>query len=245
MKKEVRGQITIFIIIAVLIISVVALFFMFKGEIGKKESVAPESASIKNFVQECLDETSKSVVFDIVERGGYEDPSKVSSTIVFNIPYYIKNNKNLMPSKEKIQEEISKYILKQMDLCIDDFALFPEYEITKGEIIVEIKIEPERVLVNAEYPLTIIKGETKSKIKEFDSEVPVRLGIVYEAVAGFIIQSISYEGVCINCLLDVSSKNNLKSEFSNYDNNTIIFTINDPQSKLNNKELVYVFANEY
>ncbi len=246
MKRGIRGQLTIFIIISVLIIASVGLFFIFRGNLqipGKP--VSPETTQIQNFVQECLEEVSESAVFDIAERGGYEDPSKISSTIVFNTPYYIKNNKNIMLSKEKIQEEISKDIVKEMKICINNFAIFPEYDITKGEIIPEIIIESERVLIDVNYPLTIIKDKSRSKIKDFNSEIPVRLWIVYDAVAGFINESINYRGVCINCLLDISSKNNLQSEFSNYNNETIIFIINDPQSKLNNREFVYVFANEY
>ena len=246
LPKSKRSQLTIFIIIAILIIAVVVLFFTFRGSLqipGKP--VSPETAEIQNFVQECLDETSELAIFDIAERGGYEDPSKVSSTIVFNTPYYIKNNKNLMPSKEKIQEEISKSLEKQMYSCVNNFALFPEYEITKGKMEIKTTIDSEKVLVEMDYPLTIKKGESSSKLKKFNSEVPIRLGIIYDAVAEFIVQSVNYKGVCINCLLEISSKNSLQSSFSDYDNKTTIFIINDPQSKLNEREFVYVFANEY
>ena len=241
-----KAQITIFIIIAILIIAVVVLFFTLRGNLNLPgKPVSPETAEIQNFVQECLDKTSESAIFDIAERGGYEDPSKISSTIVFNTPYYLKNDRNIMPSKEKIQEEISKYILKQMDFCINNFASFPEYEITEGKMIVETEIEPERVLVDIDYPLTIIKGDSKSKLEDFSSEVSVRLGIVYDAIAEFVNQSINTKGVCISCLLEVSNKNSLQSDFSDYNNKTNIFIINDPQSEINKKEFVYIFANEY
>ncbi len=237
-----KSQVTIFIIVAILIIAIVILFFSFRDKIQKE---SPETVQIQNFVQECLDETLEFAVFDIAEKGGYEDPSKVSSTIVFNTPHYLRNNKTLMPSKEKIQEEISKNVIKQIGFCIDEFALFPEYNISEGKMVVKTKIESERVLVDMNYPLTIIKGDSKFKFKNFNSEIPVRLGIVYDAVAEFIVQSKNYQGVCISCLVNISSNNDLQSSFSEYDNKTTIFMISDPQSKLNNREFVYVFANEY
>src|SRR3989344_8743485 len=129
-----RAQLTIFIIIAILIVAVVALFFSLRGNLklpGKPAS--PETAEIQNFVQECLDDSLEDVVFKVGENGGYYFPPKVS-TPVLEVPYYLKNNKNTMPSKEKIQGEISRYILKQMDFCINNFASFPEYEITKGKM---------------------------------------------------------------------------------------------------------------
>ena len=93
-----RAQLTIFIIISILIVAVVVLFFTFRGNLNLPgKPISPETAEIQNFVQGCLDETSELAIFDIAERGGYEDPSKVSSTIVFNTPYYLKNNKNTMP----------------------------------------------------------------------------------------------------------------------------------------------------
>src|SRR3989338_394101 len=174
--KKYKGQVTIFIIVAVLIIAIVILFFSFR---------------------------------------------------------------------EKIQEEISKYVVKQMDFCIDEFALFPGYNIAEGKIIAESKIEPERVLVDINYPLTIIKSDSRFKLEDFNSEIPARFGIVYDAITEFIIQSKNYQGVCISCLVNVSSENDLQSSFSDYDNKTTIFMVNDPQSELNNKEFVYVFANEY
>ena len=246
MKKR-KAQLTIFIIITILIIAAAALFFTLRGNLnlpGKPAS--PETSEIQNFVQECLDESLEEVVFRIGEYGGYYFPQKIS-TPVLEIPYYIKEGKNLMPSKEQIQEQISRGIERELFFCINNFASFPEYEITKGKITPpEVVIEPERVLVELNYPLTIIKGDSKSKIEDFNSEVPVRFGIVYDAAAEFVSESLkSHEGVCISCLFDISKENGFTSAYPNYDNNTYIFIIEDPQSKLNNKEFVFVFANEH
>ena len=242
-----RSQVTIFIIIAVLIIAIVGLFFVFRGGIEKKEVYSSEIAPIQDFVQECLDDSLEDAVFTIGEGGGYEDPLKVSSTFVFNTPYYLRNNKSLMPSKEKIQEEISKSVEKNLIFCLGDFALFPEYEITKGKMTSVSKIQENNVLIEINYPLTIkkIDSESKTKIKNFNSEVSIRLGIVYDSIAEFIEENKQTEGVCISCLVNAVGKNNLKSTFSDYDNKTIIFIVEDPNSKINNREFVYVFANEY
>ena len=240
-----RGQLTIFIIIAILVVASVTLFFVLRGTIqipGK--SLNHETTEIQNFVQECLDDSLEEVVFRIGEGGGYYFPPKVSTPLL-EVPYYIKNNKNLMPTKEKIENEISKYVSRELIFCLGDFSLFPEYEITKGEITAKTIIEPERVVVDVNYPLTIIKGETKSKIEDFSSEVPIRLGIVYDAIAEFVNEDITTEGECVSCLLKVLSENNLYSNSFDYDNKTNIFIIRDYDSKVNKKEFVYVFANEY
>ena len=245
MKKR-KAQLTIFIIITILIIAAAALFFTLRGNLnlpGKPAS--PETSEIQNFVQECLDESLEEVVFRIGEYGGYYFPQKIS-TPVLEIPYYIKEGKNLMPSKEQIQEQISRGIERELFFCINNFASFPEYEITKGKITPpEVVIEPERVLVELNYPLTIIKGDSKSKIEDFNSEVPVRFGIVYDAAAEFVEEEIKTEDFCITCLLLAINETGLKATPTFYGQKTQIFYIEDPLSEINNKEFVFVFANEH
>lgn len=241
-----RGQITIFIIIAILLVSSVVLFFVLKGNLkipGKP--ISPETVEIQNFVEECLDDSLEKVVFRIGENGGYYSLGQAVSTPVLEVPYYIKDNKNLMPSKENIENEISKYVSRELVFCLGDFTLFREYNITKGKIVATTKIESERVLVEVNYPLTIIKGESSSKIKKFNSEVPVRLGLVYDAVAEFIVADLKTDDFCITCLLSAIQETGLKATPTFYGENTQIIYIEDPLSKLNKKEFVYVFANEY
>jgi len=240
-----RGQLTIFIIISILIIAVVVLFFTLKGTLQKEKPVSPETAEIQNFVQKCLDDSLESVVFKVGENGGYYFLSSAPATTpILEVPYYIKNNISLMPSKEKIQDEISKGVARELIFCLEDFSLFPEYEITKGKMNTpEVVIEPERVLVEVNYPLTIIKGDSKSKIEDFSSEVPVRIGIVYDAVAMFVEEEIEL-GECANCFLKFLEENDLYGPIE-YFENTKIFIIRDFNSIINKKEFVYIFANEY
>ena len=247
LPKSKRSQLTIFIIIAILIIAVVVLFFTFRGSLqipGKPANL--ETAEIQNFVQECLDDSLEKVVFRIGENGGYYFPPKISTPFL-DVPYYIKNNKNLMPQKEKIQEEISKYVSRDLVFCLGDFALFPEYEITKGKMVAETKIEQDRVLIDMNYPLTIIKGESKSKIENFNSEVPVRLGIVYNAVAEFVEQQIESkaEKICVDCILISFAPQGLKSNIFWEDNETSIFIVRDFNSIVKDREFVFNFAGEF
>ncbi|MEK6823592.1 MAG: hypothetical protein AABY06_01025 [Nanoarchaeota archaeon] len=208
------------------------------------KSANPETAEIQNFVQECLDDSLEKVIYRIGENGGYYFPSKISTPLL-DVPYYLKNNQNLMPSKEEIQDQISRGIEKELFLCVENSALFPEYEITKGKMVIETKIEQERVLVDVNYPLTIIKGESKSKIEDFNSEVPVRLGIVYDAVAEFIIEDLKEEGMCVSCLLKVLEEDGLYVNNFKENENIEIFILTDYDSIINKKEFVYNFANEY
>ena len=245
--KNKKAQLTIFIIISILIVAVVVLFLTLRGNLNLPgKPVSPETAEIQNFVQTCLDDSLERVVFRVGENGGYYFPPKVSTPIL-EIPYYIKDNKNLMPTKENIGNEISKYVSRELVLCLGDFALFiPKYNVTKGAITTTAKIEPEKVLVELNYPLTIIKGDSKSKIEDFNSEVPVRLGIVYDAAAEFVGGELETgEGICADCLIISFAQSGLKSNIFWEDDKTAIFIVRDYFSIMHDKEFVFNFAGKY
>ena len=241
-----KAQLTIFIIIAILIIAVVILFLVLYGNIKLPGTpISPETAEVQNFVQTCLDDSIEEVVFRVGENGGYYFLPKISVPVL-EIPYYIKNNQSLMPSKEDIENEISKGVARELIFCLGDFAQFSEgYEITKGKMNPpKVAIEPEKVLVEIDYPLTIIKGDSKFKLEDFNSEVPVRLGIVYDAVAEFIDKELeTSEGLCVSCLEDVQEKYQILidghySEETNY----IIFVAIDEEEYFEKTEEVFKYA---
>lgn len=241
-----RGQLAIFIITAILIIGAVALFFVLKKDIGQKESYSPEASPVVNFVQECLDDSLESAVFDIGEKGGYYNPLAALSTELFNTPYYLKDGKNKMPKKEIIEGEISKQAFEYFEFCINDFSSFSGYNISSGSMNAKTKIEDEKTSMSVNYPLRIKKGDSVSRIEKFDSETEIRMGVVYNAVEEFIMESEnSPEAFCVTCLTEIMAKNDLKATVVDYDENTNVFMVNDPFSKINEREFVWVFANEY
>jgi len=105
--------------------------------------------------------------------------------------------------------------------------------------------ESERVFVEVNYPLTIQKGGSKSKIEDFSSEVPVRLGIVYDAVAEFVEEDLKTEGLCIDCLLISFTSKGLKNNVFWEDDKTVIFIVRDFNSAVDEKEFILNFAGRY
>ena len=241
-----KGQVTIFIIIAILVVGAVALFFTMRGSLQRGEVVNPEVAPIVNFVDECLEDSLGDVVYRIGEGGGYYISGTVSSVSGLEVPYYIKNNQNLMPTKEQLESDISKYVSRDLVLCLGGFTLFPEYEITKGKMKTETTIESDRVSIAVSYPLYVKKGDFSSKIEDFESEVPVRLGVVYDAIYEFIEQEKETPSVeCISCLLDILYENDLYGTTIYSDENTKLIIIRDFNSQINKKDFIYNFADEF
>ena len=226
--KNQKAQVTIFIIIAILIIAGVVLFFTFRGGIEKKEVYSPEIAPIQNFVEVCIKDVGQDALYFIGQNGGYFFPPKESTEM--GIPYYIKENKNLMPSKEKIELEISKYVNGALISCANNFTEFEDFQIKQGKITTQTIILDDEVILNVNYPLTIIRNEEKTRIEKFEGiKIPARLGIIYNVTDFIVNEHLKNTGeICMSCLLDLQTKEGLSiMAQTKKENNAIIYNIVD------------------
>ncbi|MBI4116454.1 hypothetical protein HY449_01780 [Candidatus Pacearchaeota archaeon] len=237
MKK--RGQLTIFLIVAIIVIAVSALAFFMRGNFG---FLNPEAQNVNNFVQDCLQDASDKIVYAAAYGGGYLIPPNLSDELGF--PYYYYGGENHMPSKEKMENEMSSNFGKIASLCIRNFQDFKETEITSGEISATPTISEDKVSFEIIYPITIKQGQSSTLLKDFKIEVQVRYGIVYNAVQEFLQEQMTHDGICLNCALDIALKNDLYVDMQESENGTI-FSFRDENSKINNETLEFVFINKY
>tara|TARA_Y100000310_G_scaffold213829_1_gene214838 strand:+ start:14200 stop:14937 length:738 start_codon:yes stop_codon:yes gene_type:complete len=240
--KEKKGQLTIFIIIAIFIIGGVLIFFVLKTGLIK-QPLSPEAENIYSLVQSCIEQEGIKTIYTIGKNGGYFFPPEFSTES--GVTYYYSGGKSYMPSKEEIENEISFYLSEILFFCTRNFVDFQDLEIKQREIKTETEIKNEEVVLNINYPITIIKEESTSVIEDFKLEIPVRLGIVYDSVAEIIQEQLTSEGICLSCLLDISLKYDLYVDMMDYDEETTIFIFRDENSKINNETFVWIFANKY
>ena len=238
------------------------MFFTFRGTLQKEKPPFPEIASIQNFVEECIYESGQGALYFIGQHGGYYLPSKFSTPL--GIPYYIKDNQNLILAKENIELELSKYVDGALPLCIGNFKSsqaaekfhgnfteFTDFKIVQGKIKTNAKILDEKVILNVNYPLTIIREEEKSRIAKFENEIPVRLGRIYNA-SSFIVNEHLKREICMSCLLELQERENLSimSQDSSEESNTIIYNLFDETYLFEEKipeteKYLFRFAIEY
>ena len=162
---EKRGQVTIFIIIAIVVVALVAGFFLFREQLGLEDIFTPKGDEVYLFVEECIEGTGKDAIYYIGENGGYMFSPERSTP--GGIPYYYFKGKNYMPSKNEVEEEISSYVNEILSFCTEDFIDFPNYDITEGEIKTETKIEENNIILNVEYPLSVTKDGSVTLFNDF------------------------------------------------------------------------------
>lgn len=234
-----RGQITIFIIIAIIIAAGIAIFFSLRSQISIV-TYPPEIQNVYSFVEECIEETGNDVVYNVGAGGGYYIPPELSTPT--GVPIYYSKGENYIPSKEQIENEISDFVGETLFFCTRNFADFPELEITQGEIKTKTAIKENEVILNVNYPISIIKAGSTTVLNEFkDIKIPVRLGVVYDSVKKFNDAAIN-DSICLSCGMDIAIENDLYVDMADYDTNTMIFVFRDENSIINNQTFSFVFA---
>ena len=195
LKKVNKGQVTIFIIIAIVIVSFVALFFVFKDELlGNR--IPAEISPVYNTLVSCL-EDDLSVGISILESQGgyiylpeYESGSEYmpfSSQLDFlgnPIPYwyYVSGNnieREQVPSLTDMQNQLEKFIEGRAKTCLFDNYYSQGYEILTTEPKAAVSIKDSEVILDLKMDFSVSIGEESYVVKEHKISLNSELGALY------------------------------------------------------------------
>lgn len=165
MKRN-KAQITLFIILAIILLFVVGIGIYFVSNIkeGKVERVLEKSQvqsqfeHVKFYIETCLKDSSIKSAYRLGLHGGYFVlPLDFFDNGYANLPYYYKY-KNLMPSKEVITNELTDAINSQLKNCVN-LPIFEQqgFNISFKEAKTKVSILNEILAVRVDFPLVITK----------------------------------------------------------------------------------------
>ncbi len=174
MQKK-RGQLTIFIIIAILVVAIVALFFAFpklRTAVGIEKPESPEK-----FIQTCLEDTIKENVDMISKQGGSIEPSPNILYQDEKIQYLCYSNEYYKPCivqipflKDHIENEIKSSVEEDINFCFN--SLKQTYSdrgynvnLKKGDIIIELL--PKKIVTTMNYDFTFSKADETQRRETF------------------------------------------------------------------------------
>lgn len=166
-----RGQITIFVIIALLIVSVILVYFLWL----KPQYISPSSGQLN--MESCMQKAAKDAVTKLSETSGFRNPQffttymdkKISYICYTNLYYkpcvmqvpFLKNN-----FEEQLTAEVKSNVLKCYDSALNELR-GRGYEILEGNKEVSVSLDPGKITVNLNAPVTLTKeasvGFTKFK----------------------------------------------------------------------------------
>ncbi len=170
-SKSNRSQVTIFIIMALIIIVLVAIFFSIKHPL-----IIPtiDDSNPQAFIESCTREATEEALARINRNGGDIEPKgylmyngEEIVYLCFNGVYYkfCVNQRPLLV--EHIENEITNFITPRVKECFStlESRYKRTYDIETGEMKLTTRLYPDQVIVEINKKFKMTKGDS---IKEFD-----------------------------------------------------------------------------
>lgn len=173
-----RGQVSVFAIIGIVLLVVIALIFLLRSEVGlfvpPQTFLGEKLTPIEQEVRRCVSEVVEPGVLLMGKQGGdltpvnyvrYQD-SKVKFFCA-NIPEK-EECMNVMPTLDSIEKDFHDYLQFSLEGCINKDILKPGlgYEISVGDLKTEIDFGMTTVQVVVDYDVEVSKGETRVSLRK-------------------------------------------------------------------------------
>lgn len=203
-KEGKRGQVTIFIIIAILIVALGTLVFLYYPKLFP--GTTTESKNPSGYIQECLEEEIEENVQIISSQGGNyivnsssgyfykksnEDKGKYVRYLCYTDENFDKPCINQEPFlTEHIESEILKSVNTSIKNCFD--SLVREYDgkgytVNLKKVNPEVKINPGIIITDFNTTLTLTRGDEVDTYSNFEIELNSNLYEILEVSKNVLI----------------------------------------------------------
>jgi hypothetical protein len=251
-----RAQITIFMIVGIIVLFIIAGSIALYSKMSAKETlpIIDKTATIQNkaktvdtYIKECLDSVGKEGLLTIGLQGGYYNlPERYFSLEYTDVPYYYyEENIAGVLSKEEIAANLGKYIDDNIGYCLNDFEEFTVngYIIETGEPKTTVTVGDTRLFAKLNMDVSVDNNMIKTDYNTFSADYPGRLEEIYQTVNELLTNTIidPYR-IYYSLILNLMEEHNLQIDSMTYSDDTVIYVIQDPQSVINEVPFVFLFA---
>ena len=196
-----RAQISLFLLVGIVVIVGFILIFHLKSSGPSEVNFNKiQSDAIKDYVDSCVELTAKHAVITLGLQGGFigipndvklltfKQSPPINVVYLYDYDNYVGNQYSKLQSLDAWQNELSDYINKNLEVCINNFKPFKlqGYDITAGKPNANVKIRDRDIVVNLDYPLVIKKGNTQEKLNDFQVRVGIDLKEVHQQVENIL-----------------------------------------------------------
>ena len=221
-----RGQVTLFIIIAILVVAVAALAVVFWPQISsllmsKQDAQAyldTQAEPLRDAVTDCITSNSLDGFAIIGYQAGYYDTTGLNFLTFAGNSYTVvmfkdaaKQRINKLPSLSQIESQYSLFLEEEgndaIDDCLNDFTSFKRnMNVEPGERKINASIYYDTIILNVDWPITISKstagGTATKQIQQKPISMLIPLGYMWQTA---------------NAVVDCETKVNCKYEGIEWD----------------------------
>jgi len=165
-----RGQVTIFVIVAIVIVVAVVAYFVFAGDGISSSGTQGVPETPSELVEQCVARSIEDgIYFNSLQGGYFLLPNDYANYSFLTVPVYWADGVSKMPPIEVLEEQLGYAVEVGMILCVNDFAQFNgTYDVNSdGVESVDVEIRDGRVTAEVVYPIYVKKGEAVTQFSDF------------------------------------------------------------------------------
>ncbi|MDP2947247.1 MAG: hypothetical protein Q8N88_03965 [Nanoarchaeota archaeon] len=154
-----RGQVTLFIVLAIIIVAVALVYFLYVGP-----KIESDSDGRLNF-EKCVKDVAKESSEKLGETGGYIKPDFIYTYRGERIPYLCYTNEYYKTCtiqepflKQHFETQLKKFTEEKINLCYEnslDALRARGYSVQAGKLNYSVSLEPGVIKINIQSPTTI------------------------------------------------------------------------------------------
>lgn len=238
-----RGQIGLFVIIAIVVIAIILFFVLYRGNLSLSQGkYSADMDSVREYTQSCAQQALEEANQIVGVQGGYYNlPMKHFISNLSDIAYWYYEGKKIAPEKVKIESEISSYINDSLIYCFEE-DYFSGIELSTRNPIVKTKIDLDKVTSSIEFRIFLTKEDNTVELdKDYTVQVNSKLGGMYDVASKIVDDEVKNLSILnVSYLLD--------QEFSTtglvYGEKEIVYVL-DYQNQTSNESYMFRFANRF
>ena len=196
-KRDKKGQVTLFIVLAILLVSsVILLFYYWKPGLFRPGDSQPQ-------LESCISNSLEQRIETLALSAGLIDPKFNYMYMGSNYTYLCYTDEYYLPCVNQepfltkaFEESLSNILLQEFQVCYDssvDDLRARGYDVEQGDAQFEISIEPGYVSVKIDAPMTVSSGETSVATQKYNYRYRTNLYNLL-MVATSLIQFETYYG---------------------------------------------------
>ncbi len=179
-----KGQASSFMIIGLTIVIMLGLltFWMSasqEGSLGSNDLMTfnQKLEIVKNTVEQCMQEAGEPGLYKIAAQGGMIDKDGRDSIEYkdFKILYWNNGKRDISPSLEEIEKELSEYIFEKTIDCLPDYVSEGYIVDFQSADLIAI-IDDEDVKISLYLPIEVKAADTSGKVSSFNIELNNNFG---------------------------------------------------------------------
>ena len=209
------------------------------SELRKASRIPAMAVPVSNFVDSCLNDVTIPGIYLLANNGGYiyfyERALMAENE---QIAYHLEFGNDVSPSKEFMENELSRFIRDSLKICTDNFNEFKGYNISGGEVSAEADIANNWVFVRVNYLLIVKREDAEVRISDFTTTIPIRLGSIL-SMKDKIVENIKNKDYID---LDYLSSQELEITLLPYDKQNLVYSLYDNKSNVNDAPFIFNFA---